>query len=136
MNRHPYLRAYMAGIAFPTLFLMLGFVAFMIAHYWLEIPVAIERAIVFPLAFVPNLWGLWNMLYLGIHHSHSHWPVGAHGGLVPLLLVPIAYAVAREAGLSFFTPSILFIVWPGLIAVYYLVWKYIVSFLNEFMGIA
>jgi len=135
MNR-PYLRAYMAGVSFPTLFLMLGFTAFMVAQHRYQIPVAIERAIVFPLAFIPNLWGFWNMVHLRITQSYVRWPIGAHGAIVPLILVPMAYMVAREAGISYFTPAVFAVSWPGLAVMYYLVWKYIVNFLNETLGVA
>ena len=135
MNR-PYLRAYMAGVSFPTFFLMLGFTAFMIAQHIYRIPLAIERAIVFPLAFIPNLWGFWNMVHMRIAQSHVRWPIGAHGALVPLILVPVAYMVAREAGISYFTPAVFAVSWPGLVVMYYLVWKYIVNFLNETLGVA
>jgi len=132
----PYLRAYMAGVSFPTFFLMLGFAAFMVAQRCFEIPVIIERAIVFPLAFVPNVWGFWNMVHLRIAQSRVRWPIGAHGAIVPLILVPLAYAVAREAGIVYFTWAVFAVTWPGLIVMYYLVWKYIVNFLNETLGVA
>ncbi len=134
--KRPYLRAYMAGVSFPTFFLMLGFTAFMIAQHHYRIPVAIERAVVFPLAFIPNLWGFWNMVYMRIAQSHVRWPIGAHGAVVPLILVPMAYTVAREAGISYFTPAVFAVSWPGLVAMYYLVWKYVVNFLNETLGVA
>ncbi|MBZ5497951.1 MAG: hypothetical protein LAP85_16225 [Acidobacteriia bacterium] len=135
MNR-PYLRAYMAGVSFPTFFLMLGFTAFMIAQRHYHIPVIIERVIVFPLAFIPNLWGFWNMVHLRVTQSHARWPIGAHGAVVPLVLVPLAYVVARESGVGYFTPAVLAASWPGLVVMYYLVWKYIVGFLNETLGVA
>ena len=134
MNRHPYLRAYLAGIALPTIFLPLGFLTFVIAHAYCDIPIQIERAIAFPLAFVPNLWGLWNMLHLRLQMSFR-WPIGPHGALAPVVFVPFGYMAARELGVTALTPSVLFIAWPILIAVYYLIWKYLVGFLNEQLGI-
>ena len=64
MNQHPYLRAYMAGIVAPTIFLLVAATAFTIARYVYNFPVPVERVIVFPMAVVPNIWGLWNVLYV------------------------------------------------------------------------
>ena len=63
MNSHPYLRAYLAGIAFPTFFLLVFMTAYIIFRYVYNVPVPIERVIIFPVAAVPNLWGAWNILY-------------------------------------------------------------------------
>ena len=65
MNTHPYLRAYMAGIVVPTVFLIFVLTAFITIRLVLQYPAPIERVIVFPMAAVPNLWGIWNMLYSG-----------------------------------------------------------------------
>ncbi|MBZ5553452.1 MAG: hypothetical protein LAO21_12080 [Acidobacteriia bacterium] len=137
MNTHPYLRAYMAGIVVPTVFLLVIFSFFCVARFVYDIPVPIERIIVFPMALVPNLWGLWNMLYLSLH-SHRRLPLGIHGAIIPLWAVPIGLAFAR--GLDFaiphFFPTMLAITLPGLLVIYYLVWKYFVGFFNELLGIA
>ena len=63
MNKHPLLRAYLAGIAVPTVFLMIVATVFTFVRYVYNAPIPIERVIVFPMAFVPNLWGLWNVLH-------------------------------------------------------------------------
>ena len=78
MNQHTYLRAYMAGITVPTIFLLVVATVFCIARYVYDIPVPVERVIVFPMAVVPNLWGLWNMLYLALH-SRVNMSIGLHG---------------------------------------------------------
>ena len=64
MNQHPYLRAYMAGITIPTLVLLIATTAFVIARYVFNVPMPIERVIVFPLAVVPNVWGVWNIFWI------------------------------------------------------------------------
>ena len=43
MNSQPYLRAYMAGIVVPTLFLLVAIVSFTIARMVYNVPVSIER---------------------------------------------------------------------------------------------
>jgi len=57
MNKHPYLRAYLAGIAVPTVFLLVIMTSYTVIRYVWDVPIAIERVIVFPMAAVPNAWG-------------------------------------------------------------------------------
>ena len=63
MNQHKYLRAYMAGIVAPTIFLLVVVMGFTILRYVYNVPVPIERVIVFPMAVVPNIWasGMFSM---------------------------------------------------------------------------
>lgn len=137
MNRHPYLRAYLAGIAIPTIFLLGIMTGYIILRYVYNLPVPIERIIVFPMAAVPNIWGLWNVLYAaGI--ASSKFPLGLFGAILPILLAPLGYAVARL--LDFSIPAIALHVFPyafpvGLI-LYYLAWKHLVGFLNHELGVA
>jgi hypothetical protein len=148
MNPHPYLRAYMAGIVVPTLVLPLLLTLFIVARIILQVPTPIERVLIFPMALVPSLFGLWNMLYLS-SHARIHHPIGLHGAVLPLLMAPIGATVATCLGLLEFVPGgvLWFQAWrlsyalvvPGFLAAmaaYYLVWKYIVGFLNRVLGIA
>ncbi|MGB8495733.1 MAG: hypothetical protein WCE53_15140 [Candidatus Acidiferrum sp.] len=137
MNKHPYLRAYLAGIAVPTVFLLLVMTGYTVIRYVYAVPIPIERVIVFPMAAVPNAWGLWNVLYRAFNASRRV-SLGVFGGALPLLLAPGGYVVTRL--LAFTVPHEVFAVAPfafpvGLI-VYYLVWKYFVGFLNAELGIA
>lgn len=148
MNTHPYLRAYMAGIAVPTMMLVVVLSGFLIARYTFQIPIPIERAIVFPMALVPNIFGLWNIFYLWLR-PRRHLPLGFHGALLPFILAPTGFLLATHFGFLAATSSGL--VWfqevavpyavmvvgfsCGLVA-YYLVWKYIVGFFNAVLGIA
>jgi len=93
--------------------------------------------IVFPMAAVPNAWGLWNLIYQAFGQRRQ-WSLGLFGGALPLLLAPGGYLVTRL--LQFNVPSEVFHVAPfalpiGMI-VYYLAWKYFVGFLNVELGIA
>jgi hypothetical protein len=144
MRSHPYLRAYMAGIVVPTVFLLVIMTIVAYHRYYLEVSSQfvvgmparpLERAILFPMAVVPNLWGLWNMLYLRVR-PRVRLPLGAHGSLLVLILMPAGVTLARA--LDAFT-----IQWwyalpmaPIGMTAYYLAWKHIVGFLNEEMGIA
>ena len=144
MRPHPYLRAYMAGIVVPTLFLLVIMTGLVWFRLYLEVPTQfafnmpmrpLERAIVFPMAVVPNLWGIWNMLHLAVR-ARTRLPLGAHGAVLPLLLMPAGVVLART--LDVFTIQWQFAIpaAPLGMAVYYLAWKYIVGFLNDEMGIS
>jgi hypothetical protein len=147
MNQHPYLRAYMAGIVVPTAFLLVVLTVFCLARFVFGFPVPIERLIVFPMAVIPNIFGVWNMLYL-IQRPHWHTPIGLHGALLLFVLAPLGFVAAStlgyvrvaEHGLIYFevlhVPYWWLAVGPFVgIALYYLVWKYVVGFLNRLVGI-
>jgi hypothetical protein len=148
MKTHPYLRAYLAGIFVPTLVLPLILTVFFVVRFVLKVPVPIERAIIFPMAVVPTVFGLWNMLYLA-SHERTHLPIGLYGALIPLLGAPLMALGGSCLGLLAFGSSGItyfesILVPYALIAAlflcglagYYLVWKYIVSYLNRVLGIA
>ena len=148
MNTHPYLRAYLAGIFVPTLVLPLMLAGFITLRLILGVPVPIERFVIFPMAVVPSLFGLWNMLYLA-SRTVTHLPIGVHGGILPFLGAPIGALVASclgflqiaAQGIIWFhilhVPyALLAAIFLAAVAGYYLVWKYIVGSLNRVMGIA
>jgi hypothetical protein len=134
----------MAGIVVPTLFLVVIMVVYAYHRYYFEVPNQfviplpgrpLDRALVFPMAVVPNAWGAWNMLHLALR-SRTRLPLGVHGALLVLILIPGGIALARL--LDVFTIQLRFAVpmVPIGMAVYYLAWKYLVGFLNDEMGIA
>jgi hypothetical protein len=137
MTQHPYLRAYLAGIAVPTLFLLLIMTGYTVLRYVYNFPVPVERVIVFPMAVVPNVWGLWNVLFVAFHRR-LHLSLGLHGALLPILLGPLGFLVA--ALLNFPVPGFVAHVLPvaALVALilYYLAWKYLVGFLNRILDLA
>jgi hypothetical protein len=148
MNTHPYLRAFLAGVFVPTLLLPLLLAAFVVLRLMLQVPFPIERGLVFPMALVPTLWGLWSVLWLW-SHAQTHLSIGLHGALLPFLLLPAGTVLARHLGIvtlgasevtwfqALHIPYVLiaFGFLAGL-AAYYLVWKYIVGFVNRVLGIA
>jgi hypothetical protein len=133
MKTHPFLRAYMAGIVVPTVALLFGITAFAVARYVYGVPIPIERVIVFPMAAVPNLWGAWNMLYLAI--GRDRWPIGLHGALLPLVLIPLGLMLAQLFAIDVITPRIVAVFAPFAMAVYYLAWKFLVGYFNSVLGI-
>ena len=137
MNRHPYLRAYLAGICVPTIFLLVVATAFTFLRYVYNFSVPIERVIVFPMAVVPNLWGLWNILFLA-SHERLHLSLGLHGALLPFLIAPLGLVAAALLNFSVpaFAAHVLPFAAPVALIIYYLAWKYLVGALNAELGIA
>lgn len=148
MNTHPYLRAFMAGTLVPTLILPLLLIAFLVLRVGMQVSFPIERGLVFPMALVPALWGVWNILWEW-SHERTHLPVGVHGAFLPLLMVPVGALIATHGGVLTLGPTsvtwfnavslpytliVLFLL-VGMTA-YYLAWKYIVGFVNRMLGIA
>jgi hypothetical protein len=141
------LRAFLAGAFVPTLVLPLMLTAFILLRLVMQVPFPFERGLVFPMALVPSLWALWNMLWLG-SHPRTHLPIGIHGALLPLLLLPCGATLATCLGIlslgssgvtwfhSLYVPYTLVApVFAGALIGYYLAWKYIVGFLNRTLGI-
>lgn len=95
----------------------------------------LDRAFLFPMAIVPNAWGLWNMLYLAVH-SRVRVPVGIFGSLLVLILVPGGVALTRLFDAFSIQMDLAVPMVPIGMGVYYLVWKYAVGPLNAEMGIA
>jgi len=148
MNTHPYLRAYVAGIFLPTLILPVLLTAFLVVRFGMQTSFPFERGLVFPMALVPALWGLWNVVWLGTH-DRIHQPLGLHGAVLPLLLLPAGTVTARGLGIlvlgansvTWFNAVTIPYLWiaicfAGALAGYYLVWKYVIGFLNKMLGIA
>jgi hypothetical protein len=134
----------MAGIVVPTVFLLIIMCIYAYNRYYFEVssqfviplPSApLDRAILFPMAVVPNVWGAWNMLYLGLR-SRVRLSLGLHGALLPLVLMPAGFGLARSLDVfdiqwQYALPMI-----PVGMAIYYLVWKHAVGFLNREIGVA
>ena len=127
----------MAGITLPTVFLLVIMTLFTVARYVYNIPVPIERIIVFPMAIVPNLWGVWNMLYLFLE-SRRRLPIGFHGAIIPFVWAALAFTITRIIAFAIpaFALSIFPFVFPVAVLVHYLLWKHVVSFFNGLMGVA
>jgi len=135
MRIHPYLRAYMAGIVVPTVFIVLATTVFAIARYAIGLNLPVERAMIFPLAGVPSLWGVWNMLHLALR-DRVELGLGLHGALLPLILVPAGVLLARVFGIFEVSAGTAALFAPVGMTGYFLLWKYVVAFLNAEIGIA
>jgi len=144
MKTHPFVRAYMAGIAVPTCMLILILTVYAYNRFYFEVSsqfviplpgAPLDRAIVFPMAVVPNLWGAWNILYLALR-SRLRWSLGVHGAVLPLVLMPLGVALARSLDVFELNWELVLPMVPVGMTVYYLAWKYLVGFLNQEVGIA
>jgi hypothetical protein len=136
MKPHIYLRAYMAGVVVPTIFLLVVATVFTVFRYVYNIPVPVERVIIFPMAVVPNAWGLWNILFVALR-DRLQLSLGLFGALLPFLLAPLGLVVASLLNAPI--PRFAVHVWPiaapvGLL-IYYFAWKYLVGFLNRVQDI-
>jgi hypothetical protein len=149
MRTHPYLRAYMAGVVVPTILLLVMVSVFATLRFKVFplVPTpgeptlgtallfeAIGRAIIFPMAIVPNLWGLWNMLYLAID-GKAKLSLGLFGALLPILIVPFGLTLAYALGIFRFQLEWVIPFAATAMVAYYLVWKHAVGFLNAEVGI-
>jgi hypothetical protein len=87
------------------------------------------------------------MLYVGLR-SCSSLSLGSHGALLPFVLIPLGLTLGTVLGVirldqdgvqAFQAVRLPYIngvfVLPLVVVVYYLVWKYIVAFLNDHVGI-
>lgn len=138
MNKHPYLRAYLAGIAVPTAFLLVTISGYTMIRYVANLSIPVERVIVFPMALLPNAWGLWNVLYVKLRQKRRV-SLGLFGlTLLPVVVVPVGFLVTRL--LNFEIPHMVLRMLPVNLTIgmvlYYLVWKHFVGFLNAELGIA
>jgi hypothetical protein len=148
MNNHPYLRAYMAGISVPTPLLLVALTLFSIARFVYNVPIPVERVIIFPMAIVPNLFGVWNVLHLA-SRAHTRLPLGIHGAILPFIMAPSGFLLGRSLGFlkvtgygfTYFDVVEIHYVHVALgftvvLVVYYLIWKYLIGFFNRVAGIA
>ncbi|HEX2444744.1 MAG TPA: hypothetical protein VHJ77_12425 [Vicinamibacterales bacterium] len=136
MSTHRFIRAYMAGSIVPTAFLLVVMTAFTLARYAYHVPLPIERIVVFPMAVVPNMWGLWNALYLV--SPARRLALGLHGAVLPFILAPAGFLVAQFV--NFPIPAVMVdgfpFGFPVVVIVYYLAWKYLVGFFNEIVDVS
>ena len=137
MNTHPYLRAYLAGIAVPTPILLVAMTVYTLFRLVYHLSVPLERFIIFPMAVVPNAWGLWNVLFVA-WRRHVRLSLGLHGALLPILLAPLGLVASALLNFSIpgFATRIFPILAPVVLIVYYLAWKYVVGFLNRVLDLA
>src|SRR5437899_5681279 len=147
MNTHPYLRAYMAGIAAPSVALLIALTTFILTRLVFHVPIPIERVIIFPMAVIPSAFGVWNIVYVW-SRPHRGWPIGFHGALLPFISVGLGsvytiyggFLTAGPQGVTWFeaisVPYSLLVIWfLGAMGVYYFVWKYVIGVIEQVLVI-
>jgi hypothetical protein len=100
------------------------------------------------MAVIPTAFGLWNMLYVW-SRPHRNLPIGLYGALLPFILVSLGVVTAVTGGFLVIgsqgvtllgvvsVPYSVVVVWfLTALVLYYLVWKHVVGFLNQVLGIA
>jgi hypothetical protein len=138
----------MAGISVPTPLLLVALTLFSIARFVYNVPSPVERVIIFPMALVPNLFGVWNVLHLA-SRSHTHLPLGIHGAILPFIIAPLGFFLGRGLGFlkvtgfgfTYFDVVEIHYVhvavgFAVVLIIYYLIWKYLIGFFNRIAGIA
>ena len=123
-------------------------IGYIVIRFMFHVPFPIERGLVFPMALVPTTWALWNMLWLG-SHAKTNLSLAVHGMLLPFVLLPAGTVIASclgilqlgSSGVTWFdTCQVTYVLiapcFLAAVAGYYLVWKYVVGFLNRVLGIA
>ena len=88
------------------------------------------------------------MLWLG-SHARTHLPLGLHGAFLPILLMPggavlgacLGILAIGQSGVVWFhtlpvSYALLAPMFMVALIAYYLLWKYVVGFLNRTLGIA
>jgi hypothetical protein len=130
---HPYLRAYLAGIALPTMIIPIVIAGLAILH-----PTGhgfrIEEVAIFPIGLVPNAWGLWNMLYARLR-ARRELSSGPFGAALVFVLAPLAYGIQYALGKMLWTPELFAIGLPMALVGYYLAWKVVVARFNDILGV-
>jgi hypothetical protein len=147
MNTHRYLRAYMAGIVVPTVIYFFLLIVCVVAPIVYQTPFPLEQWMLFPIALVPSLWGLWNMLYARLC-TGRYLSLGLHGAILPLILLPLGFSgVIALRSLSISTRGLiafdeitipvtmLVLCFASIIIIYYLMWKYLIGFFNRMLDI-
>ena len=131
---HPYLRAYMAGAALPTMVVPLVIVGIAVQHPTVH-GFHVEDVLIFPICLVPIAWGLWNALLVWVRRYRDV-SAGVFGSLLAFVLAPLAFALQLGLDRVIWTPALFAIGFPVTLAVYYLAWKHVVAWFNDVLGIA
>ena len=79
--------------------------------------------------------------------ARTHLPLGIHGAILPFIIAPAGFFLGRGLGFLHTTHygftyfgaveihySFLAFIFPVVLIVYYLVWKYLIGFFNQVVG--
>ena len=128
---YPYLRAYLAGIALPTMVIPL--VVAGLALYQPATAVSRGGSHHLPDRTCANAWGLWNMFYIWVCR-HRELPIGVFGAVLVFLIAPAGFAPAGGADKVVWTPALVAVGLPAY-RLLRIAWKHVVARLNDLLGI-
>lgn len=131
-----YVKAFIAGLAFPATILPVFYlVLYLVGHSSVR-----NLPLQFMPLFSPMLFGLWNVLYFVIgkrcpvKNRHSRlWTTGASLGFLAALLG--VFVIKLPELLFGFTGILNYLPLITAPIIYGLIWRYIVSYLNEVVGL-
>jgi hypothetical protein len=129
---HRYVRAYLAGVALPTIVVCAA--GFLIVGPFDRFDLSVQRALILPLATNPFIWGFWNIAWVALSPQRRA-PIGWHGAVLAVLLVAVGVLIGSRLGVSDITPQAGAAVLPPIGIAYYLLWRYGVAFLNSVVGL-
>jgi hypothetical protein len=129
---HRYIRAYLAGVALPTLVVCAA--GLLIVGVFDRLDISVQRALILPLATNPLIWGVWNVAWVALGPQRRAL-IGWYGVLLAVLLIGVGLLVARRLDVSGITlrEGAAALVPIGI--AYYVLWRYGVSFLNSVVGL-
>jgi hypothetical protein len=102
MRSHPYVRAYLAGIALPTLVVCAA--GSITVVFFDRLEPAVQRAMFLPIAAIPVLWGLWNVVWVALGPPRRV-QIGWHGAILAALVIGVGVLLAGRLNVSDVTPQ-------------------------------
>jgi hypothetical protein len=127
-----YVRAYLAGIALPTLVVCAA--GLLIVAFFDRFDPSVQRSLILPLATNPLIWGVWNVAWVALGPQRRV-PIGWHGVLLAVLLIGVGVLLARCLDVSGITSRGGTAALAPIGIAYYVLWRYGVSFLNSVVGL-
>ena len=129
---HPYVRAYLTGVALPTLVVCLAGSIAVLSFDRLDPP--LQRALLLPIVTNPVVWGIWNVVWVALG-PRRRVEIGWHGAMLAVLLIGVGVWLAARLDVSQVTPQRGAIVLIPTGLAYYVLWRYGVSFPNALVGL-
>jgi hypothetical protein len=132
VRAHRYVRAYLAGIAIPTVVVCVAGTIAVI--FFDELEPSVQRALILPIAINPVIWGCWNVVWASLGPPRRA-QIGWHGAVLAVLLTGLGLLLAPGLSVSGVTPRRGAAVLVPTGFAYYILWRYGVSFLNSLVGV-
>src|SRR4029450_8539718 len=92
---HRYVRAYLAGVALPTLVVCAA--GLLIVGVFDRLDISVQPALIVPLATNPLIWGIWNVAWVALGDQRRAL-IGWYGVLLADLLIGAGLVVGGGLG--------------------------------------